>query len=79
MSWKPEVIADNSGKWCGNGLAFETKEESDSYAFDLSMRWTLVRETRSVESNEPVNYVWQDGRAIRKDDIATIPFTDGST
>lgn len=22
MSWKPEVIADNSGNWSGNGLRF---------------------------------------------------------
>lgn len=22
MSWKPEVVADGTGKWCPNGLAF---------------------------------------------------------
>jgi hypothetical protein len=27
MAWKPEVIADNTGKWYGNGLRFATKEE----------------------------------------------------
>jgi hypothetical protein len=24
MSFKPEVIADSSGKWCGNALRFAT-------------------------------------------------------
>lgn len=62
MSWKPEVIADNSGKWSGNGLAFATKEEAEAWATDLSYRWLLVRETRAVESTEPVNYKYVDGR-----------------
>ena len=28
MSFKPEVIADTSGKWCGNALRFATREEA---------------------------------------------------
>ena len=63
MSWKPEVIADSSGEWCGNSLRFATKEEAEANVFDLSMRWMLVRETRVVESTDPVNYVWADGKA----------------
>jgi hypothetical protein len=56
MSWKAEVIADNSGKFCGNGMAFATKEEAERYVADLSMRWFAVTNTRVVESDEPVNY-----------------------
>jgi hypothetical protein len=56
MSWKSEVIADSSGKWAGNALRFATKEEAERYVGDLSMRWLAVRETRAVESDEPVNY-----------------------
>jgi len=56
MSWKPEVIADSSGKWCGNALRFATKEEAERSAADLSMRWLAVREWRAVESEDPVNY-----------------------
>ncbi len=55
QSWKAEVIADNSGKFCGNRLRFATKEEAECYARDLAGRWTLVREWRVVESDEPVN------------------------
>ena len=28
MSFKPEVIADSSGQWCGNALRFATREEA---------------------------------------------------
>ena len=55
MSWKPEVIADESKKWCPNGLAFERKEDAEAWVADLACRWILVRETRVVESDEPVN------------------------
>jgi hypothetical protein len=56
MSWKPEVIADSSGKWCGNALRFATKEEAEISVANLAMRWLAVRETRVVESDDPVNY-----------------------
>jgi hypothetical protein len=65
-SYAAEVIADSSGKFCGNGLRFATREEAESYVSDLSWRWILVRETRVVESDDPVNYkLNSDGRAIR--------------
>ena len=56
MSWKSEVIADSSGKFCSNACRFATKEEAERYVADLAMRWTAVSETRVVESTEPVNY-----------------------
>lgn len=64
MSWKTEVIADSSGVWAGNGLRFETKEEAEGYVADLAFRWTSVRETRAVTSDEPVNYRWVHGTLI---------------
>lgn len=63
MSFKGEVIADSSGEWVGNALRFATEHEAKAYIKDLSYRWTAVRETRVVESDEPVNYVMKDGRA----------------
>ena len=62
MSWKPEVIADNSGKWAGNKLRFATELEARAYARDLMMRWTLVREYRVVETDDPVDSAWVNGR-----------------
>jgi hypothetical protein len=61
MSFKPEVIADSSGKWCGNALRFATPEEAEANVRDLMMRWFAVRETRVVESDDPVNYRYVDG------------------
>jgi len=58
MSWKPEVIADSTGQWVGNALRFATKEEAEANVRNLSMRWMMVRDTRVVESDEPVNYKW---------------------
>lgn len=60
MSYAPEVIADNSGEWCGNQLRFATRKEAEENVHDLMMRWYLVRETRVVESDEPVNYTYHD-------------------
>jgi hypothetical protein len=54
MSFKAEVIADSSGKWCSNGLRFATREEAEAYGLDLSLRWTAVRDYRVVESEDPV-------------------------
>ena len=53
--WKVEVIADNSGQWCGNQLVFATKEAAEEYAKDLMWRWTAVREWRVVETDEAPN------------------------
>jgi hypothetical protein len=61
MSYKPEVIADSSGKWCGNALRFATREEAEANVRDLSDRWFAVRETRVVISQDPVNYSYING------------------
>ena len=65
MSYAPEVIADSSGKFCGNALRFATREEAQANVDNLADRWVLVRETRVVESSDPVNYSYllgEDGR-----------------
>jgi len=43
MSWKPEVIADSSDKWCGNALRFATRDEAEANVQDLMMRWCRPR------------------------------------
>lgn len=57
-SWRPEVIADSSGVWVGNQLRFQTKEEALANVADLENRWIMVKRTRVVESDDPVNYSW---------------------
>ncbi len=61
-SFAPEVIADSSGKWTGNGLRFATEAEAAAWVLDLSYRWLLVRDTRVVASEDPVNYKIVDGK-----------------
>lgn len=56
QSFKPEVVADASGKWCGNALRFATMEEAERSASSLATRWALVRDTRVVASDDPPNY-----------------------
>jgi hypothetical protein len=69
MSWKPEVIADNSGKWAGNAVRFATKEEALADVHDLMMRWMLVRETRVVECDDPVNYKRVNGQSVPVEEV----------
>jgi hypothetical protein len=64
-SWKPEVIADSTGKWVGNALRFATEQEALDNVRDLEMRWYAVRDTRVVESDDPVNYSYVD-RQLRR-------------
>jgi len=67
-SFAAEVIADSSGKFCGNGLRFATEAEAKEYVDDLEWRWTAVRETRVVESDEPVNYAYREGQLVKLDE-----------
>lgn len=64
MSFAPEVIADRSGKFCGNSLRFATREEAEKNVADLAARWFLVTDTRVVESTDPVNYAYVDGQLV---------------
>jgi hypothetical protein len=64
MSWAPQVIADASGKWCGNALRFATREEAEANVRDLSYRWAMVMDTRVVETTDPVNYRFVEGKLI---------------
>lgn len=55
--YKVEVIADNSGKWCSNGLTFATYEKAETYAKDLFSRWLAIREYRIVKAE--TSYLWR--------------------
>jgi hypothetical protein len=64
-SFKPEVTTDGSGKWSGNSLRFATREEAEASVNDLAWRWTLVRDTRTAESDDPVTHAWVDNALVR--------------
>lgn len=45
-----EVIADSSGKFCGNALRFDSVDLAKSYAINLTWRWTSVRQWRVIDT-----------------------------
>lgn len=47
--YRVEVIADSSGKWCGNQLTFTSIAEASEYAAGLAWRWTAVRKWRVID------------------------------
>lgn len=59
MSYRPMVYV--GGGWAGNGLRFATEEEARASACDLYSRWTLCEDYRADESDDEVNYVWDNG------------------
>lgn len=68
MSFKPEVQADNTGKWYDNALRFATMGEAEASAKDLAFRWSAVRKWRAVESDDPVSHVY-DAEAARAEAV----------
>jgi hypothetical protein len=67
VSYVPEIVAyGEDGKWCASGLRFGTRLEAEAYVRDLACRWTLVIDTRVVESEEPPNYQLLGGKAVAK-------------
>ena len=65
MSWLAEVQTAGGGSdWNGNDLRFGDRDEAEAYAQDLMWRWTSVKDWRVVESDDPINYVWDAGKAV---------------
>jgi hypothetical protein len=64
MSFKPMVRVTGEQKFVGNALRFATREEAESNANDLMMRWLLVEETAVEESSDPVNYKYVDHKLV---------------
>jgi hypothetical protein len=53
MSWKVEVVLDDSGEWESDPLRFKTEQEALAYARDLEFRCSAVRDKRIVKSDDP--------------------------
>ena len=59
MSFRPMVYV--KGEWAGNGLRFATSDEAEASARNLMARWFLVDDIRVDESDDAVNYAWDNG------------------
>jgi hypothetical protein len=62
MSWRPQFKVH--GEWGGNAQRFATKEEAEASAKARYSVWTMPSDWRAIESDDPVNYAWQDGRDV---------------
>ena len=40
---------NGSGKWTGNGVTFDTKEEAEGWVTALGRRWLAEDDTRVIE------------------------------
>jgi hypothetical protein len=68
MSWKVEVVTDDSGEWESDCLRFATGQEALAYARHLELRCSAVRDKRIVRCEDPN---WLDGESpspARRDD-----------
>ena len=68
-SWKPEVRVAHDPKWYGNATRFASKTEAEAYARDLESRWTAVEDARVIESDDPVNSGWFNGRTVWLEEV----------
>jgi ribosomal protein L31E len=59
MSYRPMVYVQ--GEWAGNAVRFATSDEAMASARNLMARWFLVDDVRVDESEDEVNYVWDNG------------------
>lgn len=66
MGFRPMVKVYGEEKLCGNALVFETEQEVLDYGVDLISRWTLAEQVLVEPTEEPVNYVFKDGRLVFK-------------
>lgn len=72
-SYAPQVQTLNDSNFYGNALRFATKEEAEANVADLAVRWLLVVGTRVVESDDPVNYRWVDGKLEAVEPVKEAP------
>jgi len=65
MSYKLGVKTPGDTEFVTNGLCFETEREAKDYGVDLFSRWSVVKETKVLTSDEPINYRFINGQAER--------------
>jgi len=63
MSYAPQVkMFDDKDCWLGNGLRFTSAREAEAWIAAAFGRRTLKRNARIIISDDPVNYIWFDGK-----------------
>lgn len=65
MNYKPAVRTNPKDNFSTNTLVFATREEAQASADELMSRWLSVVDTSVIETEEPVNYEFVDGKNVR--------------
>ena len=63
VSFAAEVGAPASGRWARNARRFGTRQEAEDWIREMTRSITTPVETRVVESDDPVNSVFENGAA----------------
>lgn len=61
MSFKPRIKVFGEAKYHTNNTAFATIDEAVEAGRDILSRWTLAEDNDVMESDQPVNYRWDNG------------------
>lgn len=64
MSFRPMFLTNGDPKWYGNAQRFATREEAEGSALARWQRWTMAKEWRVDESDDPVNYRRENGADV---------------
>jgi hypothetical protein len=64
VSWKSEVITEGNAIWKTSPLRFASEAEAKLYVASLSLLWKTVRQTRVVESSDPINFAFGEGLGL---------------
>ena len=67
MSWRVGIKTAGDIDWVSNQLRFKSIDEAKRYSVDLDWRWTVKKEMKILQSDDPVNAAWRDGRVIHLD------------
>lgn len=65
MGFKLGVKTPGDTEFVFNALCFETEQEAEDYGRDLFSRWSAVKETKVLTSDEPINYRFTNGQVER--------------
>lgn len=65
MAWASEILSE--GEWVGNGIVLETKQEAEDYGLEMLYRCIFFKDVRTVPSEKPANYKWENGCLVRLD------------
>jgi hypothetical protein len=68
MSWKVEVVTDDSGEWESDCLRFASDQEALAYARRLEFRCSAVRDKRIVKCEDANRLGGENPSPARQDD-----------